>query len=703
MEKILFRRIFAVFYSLTIVVFLVVSVFILRMQIQSAYKDLDQMMQDVQTMYYSNAEVQAELQAQFEDDYLNRVRAIDKMFGLYTDDSWKTTRELDEIARLMEVEAIFLVDWEGVITASSDTLSLGLNLYEREEAKNFWPLIEGDSHTDHVVELESVSISTGEKRIYVGVRSSCPEYSMVQISVPAEALYNLQYANSLVGILRNTPTLRSRTIFLVDKETGDLASITQNNDQYIQLGDGVTGEEYVMQMQSMKDGKFCKVNGTMYYIKTTEIGDYILGAMIEGSVVHRVYMVQIGFIMVGFLVIMLVMFFSIRKYLRRYVLDDLGRIEKNVGELLEGHYNVEFSTKYNTEFRAICQVMNDWRDSYKSKSQRMTRIIGAIDQHVGVYECLHSIQSNFFSENMKDILGLNASMWTAVSKSPQEFSHYMKALLEGKDPQTGLVQVGDRYLEIALFESEDAVYGMVMDRTAEICRQRAMEQEAETDGLTGLTNRAGVERRIAKLLEAEPGRGIMLLFDLDRFKAVNDNEGHPEGDKVLRKFAAILKSYFRRDDVVGRLGGDEFVAFITNSVPNDTLANKMNWLVETVLIELRRYHETYGLAVSVGIAYADKDNSTYEALYAAADSALYVVKKNGKNGFYINENSLIHHTPEDCARCRNVRCKRPIVLRQRGLLPAQVITGDCCKDAQPSNEPQKEPNSGTPVEQDGKE
>ena len=83
--------------------------------------------------------------------------------------------------------------------------------------------------------------------------------------------------------------------------------------------------------------------------------------------------------------------------------------------------------------------------------------------------------------------------------------------------------------------------------------------EAEYDRLTGLYNRTGFERRAETFLGEENRKGAMVLLDLDNFKRVNDSEGHPAGDEILREFAGCLSAAFRSEDVIGRLGGDEFV------------------------------------------------------------------------------------------------------------------------------------------------
>jgi diguanylate cyclase (GGDEF)-like protein len=97
-------------------------------------------------------------------------------------------------------------------------------------------------------------------------------------------------------------------------------------------------------------------------------------------------------------------------------------------------------------------------------------------------------------------------------------------------------------------------------------RLAAAEQLAATDALTGVLNRRGAEGRLAQLTErASPF--VVLLFDVNRFKQVNDTWGHAAGDQVLRGFADRLRQVLRPGDILCRWGGDEFLALLPSALP----------------------------------------------------------------------------------------------------------------------------------------
>jgi diguanylate cyclase (GGDEF)-like protein len=128
----------------------------------------------------------------------------------------------------------------------------------------------------------------------------------------------------------------------------------------------------------------------------------------------------------------------------------------------------------------------------------------------------------------------------------------------------------------------------------------------------------------------------LILIDIDYFKTVNDTLGHDGGDAVLKKVAGQLTKYFRSSDYACRIGGDEFAVILTN------IDESLKQVVETKVISLREgMMDTQDglpeITLSAGIAFSEP-NLTSEGLFKHADSALYLVKESGRNGyrFYVD-------------------------------------------------------------------
>ncbi|MBT0771578.1 GGDEF domain-containing protein [Kineosporia sp. J2-2] len=153
--------------------------------------------------------------------------------------------------------------------------------------------------------------------------------------------------------------------------------------------------------------------------------------------------------------------------------------------------------------------------------------------------------------------------------------------------------------------------GPVLERVRQV---EDLDRAATTDSLTGVLNRRAFEDAMA----APADDAVLLLFDLDRFKQLNDTQGHPAGDRVLRAFAAALASSVRDGlDQVCRIGGDEF-AVITRGDADVALA---------VLGRLTTaWKHPEGVGFSAGYAVLMPGEAA-EQLSARADSALYAEKK----------------------------------------------------------------------------
>lgn len=168
---------------------------------------------------------------------------------------------------------------------------------------------------------------------------------------------------------------------------------------------------------------------------------------------------------------------------------------------------------------------------------------------------------------------------------------------------------------------------------------REMCHLASTDGLTGLYN----HRIFSQMLKEELSRALryrlplsLVMFDVDNFKWFNDTYGHPDGDKVLRAVADILRETLRKCDIPFRYGGEEFIALLPETArePAMMVAERIRQAIEN---ESRRFlPETipHGVTVSVGVAAFPADADTADSLLRIVDGLLYRAKKHGKNKVY---------------------------------------------------------------------
>jgi diguanylate cyclase (GGDEF)-like protein len=200
--------------------------------------------------------------------------------------------------------------------------------------------------------------------------------------------------------------------------------------------------------------------------------------------------------------------------------------------------------------------------------------------------------------------------------------------------ERGIVTLASGWIAVFALETMLYVVGtafivlvMAKERTVRIQRDAA-----STDELTGILNRRGFYVAAHQLVARQTKKGepvSVLMFDLDHFKSINDRYGHATGDEALRVFATSVSGTMRASDVVARFGGEEFIAILPGSLADARAA------AERVRLAFQGAAGTVAgrpvaATVSIGAASAEvcEDIAT---LIAAADSALYRAKSNGRN------------------------------------------------------------------------
>lgn len=198
------------------------------------------------------------------------------------------------------------------------------------------------------------------------------------------------------------------------------------------------------------------------------------------------------------------------------------------------------------------------------------------------------------------------------------------------------------YSEVKFLTDVDSGHLCVMLSARDI-QQKKQEEErwmtaAKTDKMTMLLNRETTMELIRQILSEEnEKKHALMMVDVDNFKKLNDTLGHQEGDEFLIKLAKLLRADFGKDDIVGRIGGDEFWILIRNTESIDSVKQKAQELCEGI-VKICNDYQDISLSGSIGISFYPQDGRTLEELYAKADEALYIAKRNGKSQFVISQN-----------------------------------------------------------------
>ena len=165
-------------------------------------------------------------------------------------------------------------------------------------------------------------------------------------------------------------------------------------------------------------------------------------------------------------------------------------------------------------------------------------------------------------------------------------------------------------------------------------RNKQLSHHAAQDVLTGLMNRQAFEATLRLTLEhseISPDRHALLVFDLDRFKVVNDTCGHPAGDALLKQLSASLDGALRNSDILARIGGDEFAVLLryTESADAEAVAEKIRSAVESFTFAWDG--QVFKVQASIGLVPFGDEPVSLEDLLSTADACCYSAKEEGRN------------------------------------------------------------------------
>ncbi len=164
-----------------------------------------------------------------------------------------------------------------------------------------------------------------------------------------------------------------------------------------------------------------------------------------------------------------------------------------------------------------------------------------------------------------------------------------------------------------------------------------LESLANTDFLTAISNRGSFEDLANRAISQAKRTNfplVMAMFDIDFFKAVNDNYGHDAGDKVLIDFAIVMCECFRDYDIIGRVGGEEFAVFMPDTSAEDAFiaCERFRLAIECNKIKLDdASEEIISVTVSIGLSLGQGNDLNLEELFKKSDISLYEAKRNGRN------------------------------------------------------------------------
>ena len=255
----------------------------------------------------------------------------------------------------------------------------------------------------------------------------------------------------------------------------------------------------------------------------------------------------------------------------------------------------------------------------------------------------------------EEVIGKNPSFLSS-SMHDENFYKNMWESLKNRNSWTGEIwnkrkngEIYPQWLSISRAKSNSNLQyhiAIFTDLTSLKEADKKIYYYANHDPLTGLLNRANFEKNLTNSIYnglANKSKFAVYFIDIDNFKYINDTYGHDIGDEIIIIVGKRLSNIIRTSDILSRIGGDEFT-LIQSSI-NDkkditALANKiLQNISEPIILKDKKFNIT----LSIGISIYPTDAKEKKELLKKADTAMYVVKENGRNGFKLFEKQFTNH------------------------------------------------------------
>ena len=306
----------------------------------------------------------------------------------------------------------------------------------------------------------------------------------------------------------------------------------------------------------------------------------------------------------------------------------------------------EKSEQYFESRRQADEALQRFHDYYDHESQ-----IGGMDRLSKVIGHIGTAYSILRDSTEKMITNKEGAMESPAGRGVQKlfddiFVDYKELFRHHKEQRIDLLKKSEtirksiRWLQFVMATAAIMAGLLIifyLDRVA-LRLYDLTEQLALHDKLTGLYNRHGLDRIVAKVNRSatKSGRGGygVVLLDIDHFKQFNDSYGHPAGDRLLVKLAELLKNIVRDQDRVVRYGGEEILVFLSGTGLPGTreAANKICRVVAEAPFDLLDGLEPKHVTVSIGYAAFPSDHgTTFQEIIKLADQRLYHAKNKGRN------------------------------------------------------------------------
>ena len=333
---------------------------------------------------------------------------------------------------------------------------------------------------------------------------------------------------------------------------------------------------------------------------------------------------------------------------RIYVRRDGSKIYVSIHDILECNAEgkvtgVRTTMVDTTERKKAEEALRESEERYRGLVENVTDIIFTLDSQ-GCFTYISPAVKQISGYTVEELTGQSLTHFVYPADIPEVQAHLKQSFAGEVEPCEFRIMDKDgtihhiRMSSRLLVENGKAIglNGIITDITQRKQLEESIRQLAYYDSVTSLPNRVLFNDRFNVALahaRRENGKLVVMLFDLDYFKDVNDKLGHSVGDRLLKGVADRMLALIRQSDTVARMGGDEFMVLLPEIVQPKDSSQVANKILEAVRKPFHIDNHTLHITTSIGIALYPGNGEDADVLMKNADIAMYYVKAHGRNNY----------------------------------------------------------------------
>ncbi len=584
-----------------------------------AYSDSIRSFTLIEQLLSKNSEELEEIQAEYNQTCLHNAETIARIIES-DPDILNDLEELNEVAVSMEVDEIHIFDETGRIVNGTHPEYYDYTFDSGEQMMFFKPML--TNKTLKLVQGITPNTSQGKLMQYSAVWNTDGTF-IVQVGMEPVNVLKVTEKNELSYIFSMFRVNPDGDYYAIDAETGKIIGSTNLTC----VGSNLTDIGFSFDtIQHNTDGFHAKINNQYSFCIFQKIGENYVGKVITTRNLYQRIPVSMLLLFICLTAAAFVLKHAVTTHMNKLVVDRIHDVNDKLNSISDGNLDEVIDIQNSVEFSELSSYINRMIRSLLDNNARIAYILSKTDLLIGVYEYNSNMKRVRFSEYTPQILSLDAKTAEELSLNTKKFRSFVNSLHQNPVPgEPGVYIIREKYIRLEEIVSDDGVFGVAIDVTAEIVRRREIESERDLDLLTGLYNRRGLDLKLTELFRTpeELGYSALVMIDADGLKIINDTYGHEAGDIYLKGIAEIINNFGSKNCIASRQGGDEFVLFLYKYDAEEELLQilgALEYAQNNSTVHIRQEHVP--LRFSFGYSLA-RGASDYQQLLKEADEKMY--------------------------------------------------------------------------------